>query len=333
MSGRAGDEVQRAAPPRRRGVVELLARYGTVSALLGLVVIFSALRPDAFLQFSTFVNILQQSAVLIVVATGLTICMVMFEFDLSIGFMASLAGVLVTGLMAFSHLPWPLAVVATLLIGAIIGGVNGVVVTELRVTAFIATLAMGTILVGINFWYNGGVTISEGVDKAFVEIGRTTFAGLPVLVWISLAVAALAWAMLIHTPVGRHMYAIGGNVDAARLTGIAVTRTRILAFVLSSTFAALGGVLIAARFGIGFPSAGDALLLDAFTANFLGAVTLRDGEFHVVGTVIGVLLLSVIFTGLTILGAPLYVQNWAKGGLLIAAVALSGVARRILRGT
>ena len=324
-------ETHEPTAPRSRGFVELLARYGTVSALVGLVVIFTVLRPDAFFQFSTLVNILQQSAVLIVVATGLTICMVMFEFDLSIGFMASLAGVLVTGLMAFSHLPWPLAVLATLLIGATIGGVNGIVVTELRVTAFIATLAMGTVLVGINFWYNGGVTISAGVDPTFVAVGRTNFAGMPVLVWISLAVAALAWAMLIHTPVGRHMYAIGGNVDAARLTGIGVTRTRILAFVLSSTFAALGGVMIASRFGIGFPSAGDALLLDAFTANFLGAVTLRDGEFHVVGTVIGVLLLSVIFTGLTILGAPLYVQNWAKGGLLIGAVALSGVARRILR--
>ena len=331
MTTRATNEVSESTPRRKRGLMELLARYGTVSALLSLIIIFSALRPDAFLQFSTFVNILQQSAVLIVVATGLTICMVMFEFDLSIGFMASLAGVLVTGLMAFSHLPWPLAVIATLLVGATIGGVNGIVVTELRVTAFIATLAMGTILVGINFWYNGGVTISQGVDPAFVSIGRTTFAGMPILVWISLIVAALAWGMLIHTPVGRHMYAIGGNVDAARLTGIGVSRTRILAFVLSSTFAALGGVLIAARFGLGFPSAGDALLLDAFTANFLGAVTLRDGEFHVVGTVIGVLLLSVIFTGLTILGAPLYVQNWAKGGLLIAAVALSGVARRILR--
>ncbi len=318
------------APPRNRRFVEGFARYGTVGALIGLVVIFSALRPDAFLQFSTFVNILQQSAVLIVVATGLTVCMVMFEFDLSIGFMASLAGVLVTGLMAFSHLPWPLAVIATLAIGATIGAVNGVVVTELRVTAFIATLAMGTILVGINFWYNGGVTIAVGVEPAFSALGRSTFLGLPTLVWIALAVAALAWAMLMHTPVGRHMYAIGGNVEAARLTGIGVTRARILAFVLSSTFAALGGVMIAMRFGIGFPSAGDALLLDAFTANFLGAVTLRDGEFHVVGTVIGVLLLSVIFTGLTILGAPLYVQNWTKGALLIGAVALSGVARRIL---
>lgn len=313
-----------------RRAIELLARYGTVGALVGLLVIFSVLRADAFLQFSTFINILQQSAVLIVVATGLTVCMVMFEFDLSIGFMASLGGVLVTGLMVFSHLPWPMAVLVTLGVGAIVGAVNGVVVTELRVTAFIATLAMGTILVGINFWYNGGVTISVGVAPDFASIGRATFAGLPVLVWIALCVAGAAWAMLTHTPIGRHMYAIGGNVQAARLTGIAVTRTRILAFVLSSTFAALGGVMIAMRFGMGFPGAGDALLLDAFTANFLGAVTLRDGEFHVVGTVVGVLLLSVIFTGLTMLGAPLYVQNWTKGALLIGAVALSGVARRIL---
>jgi ribose transport system permease protein len=316
--------------PSRRPAIEALARYGTLAALIGLIVIFSILRPAAFLQFSTLVNILQQSAVLIVVATGLTICMVMFEFDLSIGFMASLAGVLVTGMMAFASIPWPLAIALTLLVGVIVGLANGLVVTELRVTAFIATLAMGTILVGINFWYNGGVTISVGVDPAFSAIGRVTMLGLPVLVWIALIVAGIAWLMLTQTAIGRHMYAIGGNVDAARLTGLAVTRVRILAFVLSAAFASLGGILIAMRFGIGFPSAGDALLLDAFTAAFLGAVTLRDGEFHVVGTVLGVLLLSVIFTGLTILGAPLYVQNWAKGGLLIGAVALSGVARRLL---
>ncbi len=314
----------------RRHLVEYLARYGTIGALIVLVVVFSLLRPDAFLQFATVVNILQQSAVLTVVAIGLTICMVMFEFDLSIGFMASLGGVLATGLMAFSGLPWQLAVLATLGFGALIGLVNGIVVTQLRVAAFIATLAMGTILVGINFWYNGGVTIAVGVPREFTRLGQLTLLGLPLLVWVAIVVCALAWVLLNHTPVGRQMYAIGGNAEAARLTGIGVTRARVLAFMLSSTFAALGGVMLGAQFGIGYPSAGDALLLDAFTANFLGAVTMRDGEFHVLGTVVGVLLLSVIFTGLTILGAPLYVQNWTKGTLLIAAVALSGVARRLL---
>lgn len=317
----------RSSRPR---LVEALARYGTIGALVLLVIVFSLARPDAFLQFDTLVNILQQSAVLTVVAVGLTICMVMFEFDLSIGFMASLGGVLVTGLMAFSGLPWQLAVLATVGFGAFIGFVNGIVVTQLRVTAFIATLAMGTILVGINFWYNGGVTIAVGVPPDFTNLGKLTLLGLPLLVWVAVAVCALAWVLLNHTPVGRHMYAIGGNAEAARLTGIGVTRARILAFMLSSSFAALGGVMLGAQFGIGFPSAGDALLLDAFTANFLGAVTLRDGEFHVLGTVVGVLLLAVIFTGLTILGAPLFVQNWTKGTLLIAAVALSGVARRFL---
>lgn len=314
----------------RPTAVELLARYGTIGALVALVVVFSILRPDAFLQFATLINILQQSAVLTVVAIGLTICMVMFEFDLSIGFMASLGGVLATGLMAFAGLPWPVAVLATLAFGALIGLVNGIVVTQLRVAAFIATLAMGTILVGINFWYNGGVTIAVGVPAGFVQLGQLTLAGLPLLVWVAVAVCSIAWVLLNHTPVGRHMYAIGGNAEAARLAGIGVDRARVLAFMLSSSFAALGGVMLGAQFGIGYPSAGDALLLDAFTANFLGAVTLRDGEFHVVGTVVGVLLLSVIFTGLTILGAPLYVQNWTKGALLITAVALSGVARRLL---
>lgn len=316
--------------PRSPAMAERLARYGTLIALVTLVLIFSVLRPGAFLQFATLVNLLQQSAVLTVVAVGLTICMVMFEFDLAIGNVASLGGVIVTGLMAFAQLPWPVAVVCTLAVGALIGLANGLVVTQLRVDAFIATLAMGTIVVGLNFWYNGGVTIATGIPSGFIELGRMTLLGLPLLVWVAAAVTLFAWVLLTQTPVGRNMYAIGGNREAARLAGIGVSRARVLAFVLSGAFAAFGGVMLAAEFGLGFPSAGDALLLDAFTAAFLGAVTLRDGEFHVVGTVVGVLLLSVIFTGLTILGAPLYVQNWTKGGLLVLAVALSGVARRLL---
>jgi ribose transport system permease protein len=317
-------------PAARMVVAERIGRYGTIVALAGLVLVFSALRPEAFVQFATFVNILQQSAVLTVVAVGLTVCMVMFEFDLSVGYMASLGGVLATGFMAFAGFPWPVAILLALAVGAIVGLVSGLVVTQLRVDAFIATLAMGTILVGLNFWYNGGGTISTGIPADFIQLGRVTLLGLPLLVWIAAAVCVVVWVLLNQTPVGRNMYAIGGNAEAARLAGIGVTRARVLAFMLSATCAALGGIMLSAQFGLGFPNGGDALLLQAFTANFLGAVTLRDGEFHVLGTVIGVLLLAVIFTGLTILGVPLYVQNWTQGALLIAAVALSGIVRRFL---
>ena len=321
------------AAPSRMVLAERVGRYGTVVALAGLVLVFSVLRPAAFVQFATFVNILQQSAVLTVLAVGLTICMVMLEFDLSIGNMASLGGVLAAGFMAFAGFPWPLAIVLALSAGALVGLVNGLVVTQLRVSSFIATLAMGTIVVGVNFWYNGGVTISTGIPDGFIQLGRLTFVGLPLLVWVAVVVCVVAWMLLNQTPVGRNMYAIGGNAEAARLAGIGVTRARLLAFIFSGTCAALGGVMLSAQFGLGFPNAGDALLLQAFTANFLGAVTLRDGEFHVLGTVVGVLLLSVIFTGLTILGVPLYVQNWTQGGLLIVAVALSGIVRRFLGNT
>ncbi len=128
------------------------------------------------------------------------------------------------------------------------------------------------------------------------------------------------------------MYAIGGNREAARLAGIPIARVRVLAFVVSAALAGLGGMMLAARSGAGFTSAGGSLLLQAFTACFLGSVTLRDGEFHVAGTVLGVLLLTTIFVGLTIVGVADYVQSWVTGALLIFAVASSGIARRFLHG-
>jgi ribose transport system permease protein len=320
------------SPSRSMRAIEGVSRYGTISALVILTVVFSVLRPDAFFQFTTAVNILDESAVLTVVAVGLTLCLAMFEFELSNGYMASFTGILVAGLMALSGLQWPVAVAAAIAVGGAVGLVNGFIVSELRVTSFIATLAMGTALIGLNFWYHGGQTIALDTSGGFIEFGQLRLFNIPLLVYVAGLVSVISWLLLNHTVLGRSMYAIGGNVEAAQLAGIAISRVRIVGFVLCGALAALGGVMITAQFGIGFPSSGDALLLQAFTANFLGSVTLRDGEFHVIGTVVGVLLLSVIFTGLTIMGAPLYTQNWIQAGLLVAAVAVSGIARRLMTG-
>jgi ribose transport system permease protein len=188
---------------------------------------------------------------------------------------------------------------------------------------------MGTIVVGINQWYNNGQTIALGISPGFVSLGRGKVAGVPNLVLIALVVAFGVWLLLSQTATGRNMYAIGGNREAARLAGIPIARTRVLAFVISASLAALGGIMLSARSGSGFPTAGDALLLQAFTACFLGSVTLRDGEFHIFGTVVGVLLLSTIFTGLTIVGVADYVQDWVTGALLIVAVSSSGIIHRL----
>lgn len=316
----------------RGSVVEALPRYGTLVFLVLAIAVFSILKTDAFFTTETLVNVLEQSAVLVVVAVGLTAAMVMFEFDLSIAAMASLCGVLVTGFQSFDGAAWPLAALETIVVAAAIGLVSGLIVAVINVNSFIVTLAMGTIVGGINQWYNNGQTISLGIDPGFVALGRGKVAGVPNLVLIAAGVSILIWLLLSQTATGRNMYAIGGNREAARLAGIPIARVRVLAFVISAALAGLGGMMLAARSGSGFTSAGGSLLLQAFTACFLGSVTLRDGEFHVAGTVLGVLLLTTIFVGLTIVGVADYVQSWVTGGLLIVAVASSGIARRFLHG-
>lgn len=313
---------------RARRSLQTYSKFGTLVAMAMLIVAFSVVRPDSFATLTTAKNILDQSAVLVVISVGLTIAMVENEFDLSIAAMATMAGMLVAGFQAFGGFSWPVAVIITLAIGAGIGIFSGLVVTVVGINSFIATLAVATILLGVTYWYNGGQTIASGVSGAFANLGSGNALGLPDLVWLAAGVSLVAWVALTYTPIGREMYAIGGNREAARLAGVPVRRTRVIAFVIAGTLAALAGIMLSARSGEGTPGAGTGLLLQAFAACFLGSVTLREGQFHVLGTVLGVLLLSVIFTGLTILGVQVYVQSWATGGVLIAAVSVSALSRR-----
>lgn len=316
---------------RRRRALSVLSRYGTLAGLLIMIIIFSLKAPDAFPTYANLINILNQSALTALIAGGLTMALVVGEFDLSIGYLASLAGVLVTGLIVRTGLPIWLAIVAVLAVGALVGGVNGALVTKARVNAVIATLGVGTILIGVGFGYTSGAPISNGVPDAFLQLSLGKVLGLPNPIWIMAGVLALLWVVLNRTDLGQKIQAVGGNIEAARLSGIAVDRIKIIAFVTTGVCAALTGVLLASLLGSGTASAADSYLLDAFAAVFLGSATLRDGEFHIVGTLIGVIIINTGFNGLSIFGADTFYQYVFKGGILVLAVALSTVARRYSR--
>ena len=320
-----------AAGRRWRRFLQLLSRYGTLTGLLIMVVIFSIAAPDSFPTTTNVVNILNQSALTALIAGGLTMALVVGEFDLSIGYAASLAGVLVTGLIVRQGLPVWLAVLVVLGIGALIGAINGVLVTKARVNAVIATLGVGTILIGLGFGYTSGAPITVGVPEGFLTLSLGEFLGLPNPIWIMAAVLALLWVVLNRTDLGQRIQAVGGNIEAARLAGIPVDRVKITAFVTTGVCAALTGVLLASLLGSGTASAADSYLLDAFAAVFLGSATLRDGEFHILGTLIGVIIINTGFNGLSIFGADTFYQFLFKGGILVLAVALSTVARRYSR--
>lgn len=310
-----------------RRAMQFLSTYGTIIGMGLMIVIFSIAAPRAFPTYGNFLNVLNQASLVAIIAGGLTVTVIVGELDLSIGFAASWAGVLVTGLMVHGGLPPWLAILAVLASGAVIGVINGLIVTKLRVNSVIATLGTGTIIVGLNFAYTTGAPIASGVPFSFVDIALGRTLGVPNDILIMIAVLVVLWILVNRTQLGQSIQAIGGNAEAARLSGIRVHRVKILAYVISGLTAALTGILLASLLGSGTSSAADAYLLTAFAAVFLGSATLRDGEFHILGTFIAVLIISIGFNGLAIFGAPTFFQYLFQGIILIAAVALSSLGR------
>ena len=320
---------RRLSPGARIGLA-IFARYATIIGLALMIVIFSILSPDAFPTLNNFINVLNQASLATIIAGGLTLAVVVGELDLSIGYAASLHGVLVTGLIVHDKLPIALALVIVLALGALIGVVNGLIVTKLRVNSVIATLGVGTIIVGLAFAYSSGVPIVAGVPEGFLQLslGRWLF-GIPNPIIIMAVVVVGLWVLVERTAIGQEVQAVGGNPIAARLAGISVDRIKILGFVISAVCAALTGALLASRLGSGTTNAADSYLLTAFAAVFLGSATLRDGEFHVLGTFIGTLIIVFGFNGLNIFGAPTFSQYVFQGTILVVAVALSSLGRML----
>jgi ribose transport system permease protein len=319
--------------PRARSSLAIFARYATIIGLALMIVIFSILSPDAFPTLNNFINVLNQASLATIIAGGLTLAVIVGELDLSIGYAASLHGILVTGLIVHNKMPIALAIVIVLALGALIGVINGLIVTKLRVNSVIATLGVGTIIVGLAFAYSSGVPIVAGVPEGFLQLslGRWLL-GIPNPIIVMAIVVAGLWLLVERTAIGQEIQAVGGNPIAARLAGIDVDRIKILGFVISAVCAALTGALLASRLGSGTTSAADSYLLTAFAAVFLGSATLRDGEFHVLGTFIGTLIIVFGFNGLNIFGAPTFSQYVFQGAILVAAVALSSLGRILAEG-
>jgi len=305
-----------------------LGRYGAILVLIAMIVVFTILRPHSFATSSNFINILNQSALTAVISMGLTFPLVAGEFDLSIGYQASFAGVLCVGLMEKSGASIPEAIVLVILAGSIIGLANGLIVTRVGVNALITTLGVGTIVVGLNYAYTGGVPVSLANPEAFIKLTFTKWLGIPTPVYFMAVIAIILWTLLNRTVTGQSMQAVGGNPEAARLSGIRVDRIRVITFVIAAVCAAITGILLASSTGSAAVDAGDSYLLNAFAATFFGSAVLRDGQFHIVGTLIGVLTVSIGFNAMAILGLNTYWQYLFQGGLLIFAVGVGTIARR-----
>lgn len=314
-----------------------IRRYGTLIGCVAIVVFFSVALPGTFPTARNWLNITQQVSMLMVVASGMTIVMVMGDFDLSVGSMASLAGIAAALLMAAGQPVW-IAVSGALLVGLLGGAFNGTMVSFVGILPFIATLATMTIFSGAAFVASGGKTISgRALPEAFGNFAR---GGIPLGEWggvavsvpnlsiIALAVVVVVWVLLEQTTFGRRLYAIGGNMEAAHLSGIAVRRLRLIAFALTGLAAAGGGLMYASRVASANPVQGSGLMLNAIAAVFLGTTMSRYGEPRILATVVGVFVLGVLDNGLTQMSVDSYIRQVLVGGLILLAVAASSVSQR-----
>ena len=307
-------------------ISEMLKAYGTIFAGVAIAIVFSILRPDAFFTIGNFINITRQISLLVIIALGATLVMSVEEFDLSVGALASLGGV-IGAKMAVAGAPIFLCFVAPVAICFLIGFVNGWIVTRFRVLSFITTLAMSTILGGFTFWFTGGATVFQDIPKSFTLPGTKALLGVPILSIVMVLLAALFWLIMRHTAFGRKLYAIGGNEAASRVSGINVKKYKNLAFALCASLAALTGVLMASRLGSAHPTGGDGLFLQSYAAAFLGRTVFKEGVPNIWGTFVGAAILGVLANGLTILQVPTFMKDLLTGCIIILAVIVQKIGR------
>jgi ribose/xylose/arabinose/galactoside ABC-type transport system permease subunit len=240
--------------------------------------------------------------------------------DLSVGSVVALAGVVGADLIA-SGVPLPVAVLAAVAAGALVGLFNGASIVYLRVAPFIATLATMTAVRGLAYLYTDGVSVGNLPDT-FTRWGNGRIGPLPIPVLVAAVVVAGTWLLLSRTVFGRRVYAVGGNEEAARLSGVRVGRIKIGVYTLMGALAALGGVMLAARLGAGDPKAGQLFELTAIAAVVVGGTSLSGGRGTVIGTVLGALIIGVLDNGLVLLDVSAFYQMVVKGLVILAAVAL-----------
>lgn len=297
-------------------------QLGTLAGLVGLCALLTALTPH-FLTVSNLLNITEQTTINAIIAVGMTFVILSGGIDLSVGSIVALAGV-VLGSALQHQLPAPAAILLGLLTGAACGLVNGALITRGRLPPFIATLGMMSIARGAALLYTDGRPIS-GFEAGFrvLSTGRPLMIPSPVLLMVGVYLAA--HFVLTRTIFGRYVYAIGGNEEATRLSGIRVASYKTLVYVLSGVTSAVAAVTLTARLNSAQPIAGIMYELDAIAATVIGGTSLMGGSGTLVGTLIGALIMGVLRNGLNLIGISSFLQQVVIGAVIIAAVLVDSI--------
>jgi len=306
----------------------VLARFQSLIALFILCVALTLLT-DKFLTVDNAWNVMRQISVNICIATGMTLVVLTAGIDLSVGSLLAISGAVAAGLLK-NGLQFPSqnlyvgftllgSVIAALIVGSGLGFFNGWTITKFRVPPFVATLAMLTIARGLTFLWTKGFPISN-LGPDFDYIGMGWFLGIPLPVWISTVIVAMAVFLTRQTRLGRYIYAIGGNENAARLSGISISKVKIAVYTIAGALAAIGGVMVTSRLDSAQPNAGMSYELDAIAAVVIGGTSLSGGKGSILGTVLGAIIIGVLNNGLVLLDVSPFWQQVVKGFVILMAV-------------
>jgi ribose/xylose/arabinose/galactoside ABC-type transport system permease subunit len=307
-------------------IYEVWSKYG-VLFLLFLLGTFMSLTSPYFLTVSNLLNIVRQVSLIGLIATGEFFVILTCGIDISAGSIVALTGVLVAGLVAYSGIAIPIAIMCGPAIGAIAGSINGYAVSKRRIPPFIATLGMMQVGRGIAYLYTKGYPIT-GIPQAFQWLGRGYIGGIPVPVIVLIIVFLAAYVLSTRTKFGRYLYAIGGSEEAARLSGVNVERCKFLAYVLCGALTGLSGTVLLGRLASGDPSTGLNFEFDAITAVVLGGVSINGGEGSMRGVILGTLFIGVLSNGMNLLNVSSYLQMVVKGLTLALAVGIDVSLKR-----
>ena len=308
-----------------------LKKYAIIGILLLFVVALAAMTGGKFLQAQNLINVIRQVSAIGIIAVGMTFVIIARGIDLSVGSILAVSAVVASSLAQLPDaankmypglaLPAIVAVLAGLLAGAVLGFINGSLVAGFKIAPFIATLGMMTAARGLALIYSGGRPLSKlSPDYNWVGQGDLLFLPVPIILFALVAVGA--HLMLTRTRFGRHVFAYGGNEQAARVSGINIARINVGIFTLIGVLAALAGVILSARIGSGNPQLGTGIELDAITAAVIGGTSFNGGIGTIWGTIVGALIIGIINNGLDLMNVSPFMQQVVKGVIIVAAIVI-----------
>ena len=318
----------------KKQLLQFSFKYGAL-VFIGLVIVFFSLQNEYFFTYSNLTDILRSISIVTFVAIGVTIALTVDGFDLSVGATVSLSTVVTATMMVWYEMPLVVVLIVPILVGALVGLLNALLIVRIRIPDLLATLAVMYIVNGIHKTYTKGYSIynnmplSDGTTapgtmrQDFMWIGQGKLFGVPFPVILMLIAVIVMHLFFKYTRWGRQLIMTGGNEEASRLSGLRVKRVRTYAYIASGIFAAIGGILFAARIGSGQIDAGAPMLMEAVAAVFVGYSVFAAGRPNIIGTFVGAVLMGVMVNGMTMMNVQYYTTDIIKGAVLVLALAVT----------